>query len=166
MSEKAKLIQDQWNPGPGDRYFISGEVKTAGNKTRTYVLGCHWDKCDGCRAEVQEVGTWLPTIEQLQKLFLQYRDVHDYRLKASQLIAAQFYHFVDSDTWRVNCAHAAVGRAAKRQEAYIDQFSSLNELWLAFVMSANWFRYWLGGPREWRVFKETVPDIWADENRK
>ena len=68
MCENAGEIQNGWEPEEADFYHLG--VKR--NKTPAIcILGCHWENCEGCHYEVNELKTeciWLPRQDQLQDM--------------------------------------------------------------------------------------------------
>jgi hypothetical protein len=116
MCEKANEIQALWKPSKGDIFFLPDEIKPAG-KTRTYVLGCHWEKCEGCKWELKH-GDWILRQDQLQEML----SLHVSFFGLEEL----FHQFI------------------KTKDDKGDEIPSLEQCWLMFVMSVNWNKAWNG----------------------
>ena len=70
MCRKAEEIQGAWEPDRGDAYIIGGAMPGDKHFGITY-LGCCWQKCEGCKFEINELRydcTWLPRQDQLQDM--------------------------------------------------------------------------------------------------
>ena len=63
-------IQDGWEPTRGDNYIL-GDAMPNNKHFAVIVLGCCWEKCSGCRYEVEDLKAeciWIPRQDQLQEM--------------------------------------------------------------------------------------------------
>jgi hypothetical protein len=136
MSETAVELQKLWKRNQGDEFFLRDRVKPGG-KTRTYILGCHWEKCPGCdyESDKTEMGVWVPSQEQLQDMLIP-EDEKDSRGKYIVLLD-DFQDWVLNDCTGLEWSHK------------IDP--SMEQLWLAYVMKEKFKKYWNG--KDWEDIK-------------
>lgn len=115
ICERAKEIQKLWKRKEGDFFIFPEEAPNVETgKQDVYVLGCHWEKCEGCEYESNR-GIWLPRQDQLQ-----------------ETIEDDFNGVRDMTTWFDGFIHND------------DCESSFEQLWLAFVMRQKWNKTWDG----------------------
>lgn len=82
MCRKATEVQELWEPDQGDAYVIGGAMPGNKHFGLTY-LGCCWEKCEGCRYEVNQLRdecVWLLRPDQLQDIIstIDYTLWHEY----------------------------------------------------------------------------------------
>jgi len=120
MAKRAVEVQGLWKPSKGDAYIIGGAMPGDKHFGVTY-LGCCWQKCSGCRFEVEELKyecVWLPRQDQLQ-------DMID---KPLANLTKRFYDYLKTTGFEVN-------------------LNSMEQLWLAFVMHEKYQKKW--GGQDW-----------------
>jgi len=121
-------VQGQWQPKEGDFYQLGCKR----DKTPVIcVLGCHWDKCEGCCYEVDDLKhecVWLPRQDQLQGMLNEYFEI------SPQPNTYTLFTFL----------HGFI------EDIYIDKsypcerFKTWEQLWLAFVMHELHGKVWDG----------------------
>jgi len=117
MCEMAEEIQEGWKPTQGDFYQLGCKR----DKTPAIcILGCHWEKCEGCHYEVNSLKdecVWLLRQDQSQEM------VDDGVLF---FVLEEFHQFVFLE-YGPYCA---------------ETFNSREQLWLAFVMHEKFNKVW------------------------
>jgi len=146
MCEKAEEIQKAWEPKDWDWVAVPKEYNIwiegiqigdysvlvlSGYETDCYYYGPESDMFNPdlnleeicpSEAEFRKHAIWLPTQEQLQEMMT---DKGYFRFSLIEL----FYRFVNKN---------------------YKKFSSMNELWLAFVMWTKYHKIWDDEREEWR----------------
>ena len=118
MCKRAVEVQGLWEPSKGDAYIIGGAMPGDKHFGVTY-LGCCWQKCEGCRFEVEELKyecVWLPRQDQLQRMI--WTPIMS-NYKSAQDFACSFVGWV---------------------EYCVDP--DMEQLWLAFVMYEKYGKKW------------------------
>ena len=125
-----KEIQDGWKPTRGDNYIL-GDAMPNNKHFAVIVLGCCWEKCSGCRCEVEDLKAeciWLPRQDQLQGM-----------LPKRTTWFENLYRFYE---WMTT-------HDPSHFSSPCTMFSSMEQLWLAFVMWELYQKRWDG--KEWRA---------------
>jgi len=127
-------IQDEWEPTRGDNYIL-GDAMPNNKHFAVIVLGCCWEKCSGCRYEVEDLKAeciWLPRQDQLQEMVWKGEDVTPW-VKIGLL-----YNFLN---WK--SPHREYDKEMKHFDYISTVKSSMEQLWLAFVMWELHSKQWL-----------------------
>ena len=132
MCEKSKDIQKSWVRTAGDMFFLADEAKLEG-KTRTYILGCHWRKCLGCKYEAGH-GIWIPRQSQLQEIYIQSLPKDEQEsINIAVVMLDDFQDWVLNDCSGLDWSY--------KTKVLMEQ------LWLAFLMKEKYNKIWNG--KEW-----------------
>lgn len=146
MCEKAEEIQALWKPSTGDWFTPKLNLDMGGSddifKPQQEVsVNTHWMKgkgycngdiadwgedywCDGCAQIETKWLTWLPRQDQLQEMVKRgQEDFFPYNL-----------------LWRL---YRAISPDSKGN-IYNSEFTSMEQLWLAFVMKERYQKIWTG----------------------
>lgn len=136
MCEKAEEVQEAWKPDKGD-FFILGIINTRSKHFAISILGCHWAECESCRTEVDDLRdecTWLPRQDQLQEMV---------------------YHEAVEPWLILDDIHSTITPFSTETEVPISiksqyaKFTSMEQLWLAFVMHEKYQKRWSEKDNEW-----------------
>jgi len=134
MCEKAKEIQEGWKPQYGD--YIGGQwfIDTEDNIGLTQlgiVLSYDADKkllnTGGDILWSRETNIWLPRQDQLQDMVGDYRTLNQY-------LAAYYDAMLN---WKEYMGET-------REDYWENTFTSMEQLWLAFVMKEKYNKVWNG----------------------
>ena len=136
MSEKAIKIQEEWKLGVGD-FTNWGEIISEQFGFDYFKV---WMQEDLGRADST---TWLPRQDQLQKM-LANDDELDYSME--ELITGFHAFYIVSEG---TMPHKVQIEEADKWADYINQFMSLEQLWLAFVMHEKYQKQWSEDKQEW-----------------
>lgn len=137
MCKKATQIQEQWEMLPGDFCYIPEFVKKYSEYTCTILT--EYDFKDSGLS-----GTWLPRQDQLQEMFI--------GTYPSDLVMFNF--FMKKNYITAKFIKVKIGM--KKPTFPINIFHSMEQLWLAFVMSENLNMLWL--ENSW-IPRETIEHI-------
>ena len=125
-------IQDGWEPTRGDNYIL-GDAMPNNKHFAVIVLGCCWEKCSGCRYEVEDLKAeciWIPRQDQLQEMYCSIPKDGKHQKEAPSYLACcnvlceEIYEFSKKD--------CEMG------------LQSMEQLWLAFVMWELYQKRWDG----------------------
>ena len=125
-------IQEQWKPEKGDWYQLGIKIDRSPS---ICILGCHWNKCSGCRAEVESLKKeciWLPRQDQIQKI-MKYLSLWE--------LMYGFWKYIQDLNYL----------GTKPDEYLIKNFNSMEQLWLAFYMKEKHNKVWDG--ENWKINK-------------
>lgn len=154
MSEKATEIQDLWQYDDGDFYLHRFTEENTSDKSKwmigkdinmTLCISCNVKDSYGDQyvSEYNPKGenVWLPRQDQLQSLYAE-----NLQLDARGLleIITDLRDFCDPFDGLGTMPLPVAVREAEREEKYVEQFTSLEQLWLAFVMKENFQKIWNG----------------------
>lgn len=148
MCQEAKEIQKLWRPELGD--FVWGIPDSEGELTVSICLSVDyyhsayeqfelvdvaiadlWDEHKEIDFEWwdKEKLVWLPRQDQLQKIFYKH-------LQLDYPVIVDMYDFI------------------KENLEYVKQFTSLEQLWLAYVMHEEYGKVWDEDKEEWVEYKD------------
>jgi len=114
-------IQEQWKPEKGDWYQLGIKIDRSPS---ICILGCHWNKCSGCRAEVESLKKeciWLPCQDQIQKMII--GDIF-----FSNTVLSRFHQYILNDESIINTLSYGM--------------ISWEQAWIAFYMKEKHNKVW------------------------
>jgi len=152
MCEKAEEIQDSHIKKPLDVFFHKSVIKTItsfpGSSSQDIILENKYDlnyKSDIRPKEWNDYCIWLPTQDQLQEIIL--KDRYCLHYQGRELIK-DFYTFTHpEDMLEAMFINSKTNERISKECAYISAFTSMEQLWLAFVMKEKYNKIWNG--EEW-----------------
>jgi len=137
MCRKAVEIQELWEPKKGD-FFLLNPYDPLHKRFAIMVLGCHWEKCQGCSHEISdEKCVWLPRQDQLQEMV-------DWESRGEN---GTFYQIEALKDWASREINDM--KYSNSDEAFNDKYDTFEKVWLAFVMHEKYGKKWSGG--EWII---------------
>ena len=158
LCEKATDIQDLWQYDDGDFYchrftelnVTDKRFKDNIGKEIVLTLCCSCNVIDSYGStyvsEYNPKGenVWLPRQDQLQSFYAE-----NLQLDARGLLEliTDLRDFCDPFDRLGTMPLPVAVREAEKEEKYVEQFTSLEQLWLAFVMQENFQKIWDG--EEW-----------------
>jgi len=156
LCEEATEIQDLWQYDDGDFYlhrFTENNLSDQRFKdmigkdiVMTLCISCNVKDSYGDQyvSEYNPKGenVWLPRQDQLQSFYAEKNIQLD--AKGSLELIIDIRDFCDP-FYRLGTMPLPVAvREAEKEEKYVEQFTSLEQLWLAFVMQENFQKMWDG----------------------
>jgi len=138
MCEKAKKLQIMWKPVLTDIIFdkMTSHVEILGlleDAHRRYYQ--FWEGINQNDISIFSNYIWLPRQGQLQDMIGSYKEAFNL-----------FCHY----GWRISEGYDTYCGKPDRdlQNTYIEQFTSMEQLWLAFVMKEKYNKQWNG--KDWK----------------
>jgi len=161
LCEKAQEIQDLWQYDDGDFYCHRFTERNVTDKrfkddigkeiTLTLCSSCNVIDSYGSTyvSEYNPKGenVWLPRQDQLQNLICFkefYADDLVMDINGLLELMTNFRSFCDPWDGLGTMPLPVAVRGAEKEQKYIEQFISLEQLWLAFVMEGNFQKIWDG----------------------
>jgi hypothetical protein len=139
MCEKATEIQKAWNPNLHDFVFDIANNKNVWGRRSIRVItfvSDDWFHVGGYQDKsTKKYYIGLPRQDQLQGM-LEEKDILG--------LIFGFKDFCDPTDSLGTMPHPVSVRYAEKEEKYIKQFTSMEQLWLAFVMKNNYKKVWNG----------------------
>jgi hypothetical protein len=157
LCEKATEIQDLWQYDDGDFYCHRFTEKNLSDQRFKDMIGkeINMTLCISCNVKdsygdqyVSEYNpkgenVWLPRQDQLQSLYAEGR----FSVDGVSELMTDFYEFCYPWDRLGTMPLPVAAREAEREDKYVRQFISMEQLWLAFVMKENFKKIWNGS--EW-----------------
>ncbi len=116
-------IQKLWKLEDGDCF---ADVFVDGVYGRTYISGI-------LKLHYSDTHVWLPYQDQLQRMLN--LELHAHWTKEGLVDIFRNYYYEEEDSHAIN--------------DYMKQFTSMEQLWLAIVMSVNFHKKWDDNKEEW-----------------
>ena len=139
MCSKASVVQKKWRPMLGD--WFAKKDREYNDDDFIYIYQAKDKEIVFYKGVVNSIWIWLPRQDQLQEMIYQ---TMSRRIDSFHLF---YYPYRDSGVM----PHNRQIEEWDRSEIYVRKFSSMEQLWLAFVMKEKHCKKWDG--KEWKEEK-------------